>query len=131
MKALRTRASNRRLALVALAALIGMFAWAASTWAQPPVPHGVIEGDDCLSCHEAGVAGALRLARDHAGRLNEDCAFCHEHSGALADDIPHPLDGRDDCLACHSTGVGTILARSHLERANEQCGLCHLPSPAL
>ncbi len=98
--------------------------------AQPPVPHGVIEGDNCLSCHEAGVADALRLARDHAGRLNEDCAFCHEHSGALADDIPHLIQGREDCLSCHSTGIGTILARSHLDRTNGQCSLCHLPSLA-
>jgi mono/diheme cytochrome c family protein len=130
MKALKSRASNRRLALVALAALTGLFAWVANSWAQPPVPHGVMEGDDCLSCHEARVAAAPRLARDHIGRLNEDCAFCHEHSGALAGDIPHPLVGRDDCLSCHSTGIGTILDRSHLERTNEQCELCHLPSPA-
>ena len=132
MKALRNRTINRRLALVAVAALTGLFAlfvWVANSWAQPPVPHGVIEGDDCLSCHEAGVADALRLARDHAGRRNEDCAFCHEHSGAHASDIPHPLVGRDDCLSCHSTGIGTILARSHLERTNDQCRQCHLPSP--
>ncbi len=101
------------------------------TSAQPPVPHGVIEGDDCLSCHEAGVADALRLSRDHMGRNNEDCAICHEPSGAFADDTPHPIAGREDCLSCHSVGIGTILARSHLERTNDQCELCHLPSPAV
>jgi mono/diheme cytochrome c family protein len=102
-----------------------------STLAQPPVPHGVIEGDDCLSCHEAGVADALRLSRDHMGRRNKDCAICHEASGAFADNIPHPITGREDCLSCHSIGIGTILARSHLERTNDQCELCHLPSPAM
>ncbi len=101
------------------------------TLAQPPVPHGVIEGDDCLSCHEAGVADALRLSRDHMGRNNEDCAICHEASGAFADDMPHPVAGREDCLACHSVGIGTILARSHLERTNDQCELCHVPSPVV
>ena len=100
------------------------------TLAQPPTPHGVIEGDDCLSCHEAGVADALRLSRDHMGRNNEDCAICHEASGAFAGDMPHPVAGREDCLACHSVGIGTILARSHLDRTNDQCELCHVPSPA-
>ncbi len=99
------------------------------TLAQPPVPHGVIEGDDCLSCHEAGVADAPRLSRDHMGRRNEDCAICHEASGAFADDMPHTVAGREDCLACHSVGIGTILARSHLDRTNDQCELCHLPPP--
>ena len=112
------------LVLVALVLTVG------PTLAQPPIPHGVIEGDDCLSCHEAGVADALRLSRDHMGRRNEDCVICHEPSGAFADDIPHPVAGRDDCLSCHSVGIGTILARSHLERTNDQCTLCHLPSPA-
>jgi mono/diheme cytochrome c family protein len=99
------------------------------TLAQPPIPHGVLEGDDCLSCHEAGVADAPRLSRDHMGRRNEDCVICHEPGGVLAGDIPHPVAGRDDCLACHSVGIGTILDRSHLGRTNDQCGLCHLPSP--
>lgn len=117
--------------IVALLLLVTLLAVVKVTAAQPPVPHGVIEGDDCLSCHEAGVADALRIARDHAGRLNEDCGFCHEHSGSLADDIPHPVAGREDCLSCHSVGIGTILARSHLDRTNDMCRLCHLPSSAM
>ena len=117
--------------LIAIALIVpALLLTVGSTLAQPPIPHGVLEGDDCLSCHEAGVADALRLSRDHMGRRNEDCLICHEPSGAFSEDIPHPVAGRDDCLSCHSVGIGTILAKSHLERTNDQCGLCHLPSPA-
>jgi mono/diheme cytochrome c family protein len=100
--------------------------------AQPPVPHAVMEGDDCLSCHQAGVGGAPRLAWDHLGRNNEDCARCHEVSGAPAGEIPHPLVGRDDCLSCHRQGVGTtpMLGGSHVDYTNEECGQCHFPSAA-
>ena len=117
--------------LIAVLIIAALLLTVGPTLAQPPTPHGVIEGDDCLSCHEAGVADALRLSRDHMGRNNEDCGICHEPSGAFADDMPHPVVGREDCLACHSLGIGTILARSHLDRTNDQCELCHVPSPAL
>jgi len=99
--------------------------------AQPPVPHAVMEGDDCLSCHQAGVAGAPRLAWDHLGRSNEDCARCHEVSGAPAGEIPHPVVGREDCLSCHGEGVGNTpkLAGNHVDYTNETCDRCHLASP--
>jgi cytochrome c553 len=100
--------------------------------AQPPVPHAVMEGGDCLSCHQAGVGGAPRLAWDHLGRSNEDCARCHEVSGVPAGEIPHTLAGRDDCLSCHRQGVGTtpMLGGSHVDHTNEECGQCHFPSTA-
>lgn len=135
MKAFRTRNINFRLALIGLVGLTGMLSlavWVASTWAQPAIPHAAQVGDDCLGCHQAGVAGAPRLAWDHLGRSNEDCALCHEDSGALAGEIPHPLVGRDDCLSCHREGVGGTprLSGNHLFYANEECDQCHIPSAA-
>ena len=112
---------------IALLALVGIIA------AQPPVPHAVMEGEDCLSCHQAGAAGAPRLAWDHVGRSNQDCAQCHEISGAPAGEIPHPVYGREDCLSCHGEGVGTtpMLTGNHVDYVNEQCGECHFPSGAV
>jgi len=135
MKDLRSRRINRRAALVALVVLAGLLTllvWAASTWAQPAIPHAAQEGDDCLGCHQAGVAGAPRLAWDHLGRGNEDCQYCHLFSGALAGEIPHPVIGRDDCLACHREGVGGTpkLSGNHVDYTNEECRSCHVPSAA-
>jgi len=112
------------LILVALLTIVGIIA------AQPPVPHAVMEGEDCLGCHQAGVAGAPRLAWDHLGRSNQDCARCHEISGAPAGEIPHPLVGREDCLSCHREGVGATpkLTGNHVDYTNDQCDLCHYPS---
>jgi len=135
MKDLRIRSINRRAALVTLGVLVGLFTLfvlAASSWAQPAIPHAVQEGDDCLGCHQAGVAGAPRLAWDHLGRGNEDCQYCHFSSGALAGEIPHPVVGRDDCLACHREGVGDTpkLSGNHVSYSSEECGSCHVPSAA-
>lgn len=135
MKVLRTRTINHRLALVALLVLTGvlvLLVWVASIWAQPAIPHASQEGEDCLSCHQAGVAGAPRLAWDHVGRTNEDCQYCHQFSGAPAGEIPHPVVGRDDCLSCHREGVGDTpkLAGNHVGYTNEECELCHSPSAA-
>jgi mono/diheme cytochrome c family protein len=135
MKVIRTRTINRRAALISLVVLTAVGAllvWVASTWAQPAIPHAAQEGDDCLGCHQAGVAGAPRLAWDHLGRGNEDCQYCHVFSGALAGEIPHPVVGRDDCQSCHREGVGGTpkLSGNHVDYANEECGECHLPSPA-
>lgn len=112
------------LILVAILVIVGTIA------AQPPVPHAVMEGEDCLSCHQAGVAGAPRLAWDHLGRSNEDCTRCHEVSGAPAGKIPHPLVGREDCLSCHREGVGATpkLTGNHVDYTNDTCSLCHFPS---
>lgn len=112
------------LVLVALLAIVGTIA------AQPPVPHAVMEGEDCLGCHQAGVADAPRLAWDHLGRNNQDCARCHEISGAPAGEIPHPVDGRENCLSCHREGVGTTpkLTGNHVDYTNDQCKTCHFPS---
>lgn len=100
--------------------------------AQPPIPHSVMDGDDCLSCHQSGVAGAPRVAWDHLGRSNDDCAYCHEVTGARAGEIPHPLVGRDDCKSCHVEGVGRTprIGGNHVLYANEECQDCHTVSAA-
>lgn len=120
------RALAAVLILVAILAIVGTIA------AQPPVPHAVMEGEDCLSCHQAGVAGAPRLAWDHLGRSNEDCARCHEVTGTPAGEIPHPVVGREDCLSCHREGVGTTpkLTGNHVDYTNDTCSRCHFPPAA-
>ena len=136
MKALRISLATHRLALLILVILAGLFAlfvWTARSWAQSPIPHAVAaEGEDCLSCHQSGVAGAPRVPWDHLGRDNEDCLVCHQASGAPAGEIPHPIIGREDCLSCHLDGVGNTpgLIGNHLFYPNEACGQCHFPSAA-
>ncbi len=99
--------------------------------AQPPVPHPEEGREDCLACHEAGVAGAPRVAADHVGRANETCGQCHRPIGiepAAMRPIPHPVEGRDNCLACHESGVGgaSQVPTDHADRSNEICGQCHV-----
>jgi mono/diheme cytochrome c family protein len=112
------------LLLAALLTIVGTIS------AQPPVPHAVMEGDDCLSCHQTGVAGAPKVAWDHLGRSNEDCAHCHQVSGVPANEIPHPVVGREECLSCHGEGVGGTpkLSGNHVDYDNQECRLCHFPS---
>jgi hypothetical protein len=97
--------------------------------AQPPVPHAVPPGleVDCLSCHQAGVAGAPRLAWDHLGRANADCQQCHAISGNMAVGIPHTLNGRDNCYDCHLDGSGGApkVAGNHASYGVETCQMCH------
>jgi mono/diheme cytochrome c family protein len=114
------------LTLAFLLAIVGIIG------AQPPIPHAVMEGDDCLSCHQSGAAGAPRVAWDHLGRSNDDCTHCHQVTNLLAQEIPHPIFGRDDCLACHLTGVGSTprISGNHVDYTNEQCQECHMLSAA-
>ena len=112
------------LVLVAFLAVVGTIA------AQPPVPHAVMPGEDCLSCHQSGAADAPRVAWDHLGRSNEDCARCHQISGVPAGEIPHPVASREDCRSCHLEGVGNTprLTGNHVDYANDQCRQCHFVS---
>jgi mono/diheme cytochrome c family protein len=136
MKALKTGAKKHRLTLVTLvgaAGLLAMLLWVSGVWAQPPIPHAVDpEGEDCLACHQFGVAGAPIVPWDHLGRINEECQICHHVSGALASEITHPVLGREDCLSCHLEGVGNTpgLKGNHPFYTNDDCDLCHLPSAA-
>ncbi len=114
------------LVLVALLSIVGTIA------AQPPVPHAVMPGEDCLSCHQSGATGAPKVSWDHLGRSNDDCTHCHQVSGASASAIPHPVAGREDCLSCHYDGVGNTpkLTSNHVDYTNDECNQCHLPSAA-
>jgi len=109
---------------------LGITFWSVSTiTAQPPIPHAVpadIESD-CLSCHQAGVAGAPRLAWDHLGRTNEDCSQCHVISGNFSRSIPHTLEGRDACYDCHLDGSGGSpqVAGNHASYEVDTCETCH------
>jgi mono/diheme cytochrome c family protein len=118
--------SHRR-PLVVLGVLTVLLVTVGVLAAQPPIPHAVMDGEDCLGCHQSGVAGAPRVAWDHLGRSNEDCTYCHQVTGARAGEIPHPIVGRDDCQSCHLQGVGTTprISGNHVAYSNEQCEECH------
>ena len=126
------RWTSRIVWMLAGMGLAGLLLWSARvTLAQPPVPHAVGVGDDCLSCHQAGAANAPRVSWDHLGRGNDDCLHCHDLVGTMAASIPHTLVGRDDCFSCHREGVGAspMLSASHVDYDNEQCSECHPLSP--
>ena len=42
------------------------------------LPHEVAGREDCLMCHEEGIAGGQKVPADHAGRENDTCQLCHE-----------------------------------------------------
>jgi predicted CXXCH cytochrome family protein len=91
--------------LVAVGALVG----SAQIFAQTPptIPHTLEGRDNCLACHETGVAGAPQYPENHAGRTNDMCQMCHQPGETQAEPapvIPHELEGRDDCTACHQPG---------------------------
>jgi mono/diheme cytochrome c family protein len=133
MKVLLSRLVDYRWTLSLLTGLLLVLAGAVASWAQTPISHAVqMEGEDCLACHQAGVAGAPRLARDHLGRGNQDCLICHRPSGAPASPIPHPLVGHQECLACHQSGAGQTprLSGNHVDYTIDECEHCHLPLPA-
>lgn len=124
--------SYRWIALGLFLLTVGVWS-VSSTMAQPPIPHAVPDTIevDCLSCHQAGVAGAPRLAWDHLGRTNEDCEQCHAISGNFAVDIPHESEGRTECYDCHLDGSGGAprVAGNHASYAVDTCQMCHLQNP--
>lgn len=115
---------------IVIIGLVALFWSASNLFAQPPVPHAVptnIEVD-CLSCHQAGVAGAPRLAWDHLGRANEDCEQCHAVSGNWAASILHTLESRSECYDCHLDGSSGAprVAGNHASYGVDTCQMCHL-----
>ncbi|MDO8749738.1 MAG: cytochrome c3 family protein [Dehalococcoidia bacterium] len=47
--------------------------------AGPPlIPHSLAGRDDCLLCHERGIAGAPVIPASHAGRTSNVCQLCHK-----------------------------------------------------
>lgn len=82
--------------------------------AQPPIPHAIAPGVDCLVCHGSG--GAKAVPSNHIGLPQDQCASCHEL--VLAQPVnrppivnqqqsaaPQPIgvvrDPASDCLSCH------------------------------
>lgn len=54
-----------------------------STAGGPPqIPHSLEGRNQCLMCHEAGVAGAPKVPASHAGRTSDMCPACHRPSAA-------------------------------------------------
>ncbi len=100
-----TTALIRMLWLVGFVLVVAAMGLAHDTlFAQPPIPHPVEGRDNCLACHETGVAGAPQVPEDHAGRTIEMCRMCHvpgEAAAPSAPFIPHTLEGRADCTGCH------------------------------
>ncbi len=101
------------MALVMAAALPPLVALA-----QPPIPHSLEGREECLACHETGVAGAPQVPSSHTGRPNEVCQACHQPLVAQPSPVPTstpPLvptpiqfpqaPGENFCLECHR-GLG-------------------------
>ncbi len=128
----------RRLSFV-LVALVAVLLIPAFILAQdiPSIPHPLEGRDNCLACHETGIAGASQIPEDHAGRTNEMCQACHQPvptaeeptpepstepvpaaesptpevsptaAGPLP--VPHTLEGRENCLECHVSAEATAV----------------------
>lgn len=113
---------------------------------QPPTPHSIEGREDCLACHEEGVAGATQIPEDHLGRLNESCLGCH--AAAAAEESPTPVrvvptplvfpqrGEANTCLECHRA-LGDEGARIAAEwesslhsRRGVTCAHCHGGDPA-
>jgi hypothetical protein len=79
----------RRLGL-ALAALVMVLLIPTLIIAQdiPFIPHPVEGREQCLACHETGVAGAPQIPEDHAGRTNEMCQACHQVAAVTEEPTP-------------------------------------------
>ena len=66
--------------------------------AQPPAPHPIVAGMDCLSCHGQGEARAIPSS--HAGYPVAQCANCHKSVPSLRA-TPAPQGPDAECLTCH------------------------------
>ena len=44
----------------------------------PRIEHGLAGREQCLLCHESGLAGAPVVPATHAGRTNDTCQVCHK-----------------------------------------------------
>ncbi len=116
----------------------------------PPIPHSLEGRDDCLLCHETGIAGATQIPDDHAGRTSDICQACHQPAtdeampasesptpevtptvgGPLP--VPHSLADRENCLECHTsseaapvTEEGGVPVIPHPLIGRENCLACH------
>ena len=42
-----------------------------TTGGPPVIPHSLVGRDDCLACHQDGLAGAPQVPTDHVGRTSD------------------------------------------------------------
>jgi hypothetical protein len=95
----------------------------------PAIAHVLSGRDNCLACHETGVAGADKIPAGHSGYSNAACAGCHMAPTAMA----HAPDAMgDDCVMCHVVGGGGVgetggtgTADTHEGRTSDICLDCH------
>ena len=115
----------------------------------PVIPHSLVGRDDCLACHQEGLAGAPQVPADHTGRTNDMCQGCHQPSQAVAaptstrtsEPVPTPLvypktGDANTCLDCHQTLPGDAAHMTeewqrsiHAER-DVTCADCHGGDPS-
>ncbi len=66
--------------------------------AQPPAPHPISPGVDCLACHGPGQARSVPPT--HAGWPADQCMGCHKQ-GPATQSSAQPRDAGLECLTCH------------------------------
>lgn len=76
------------LAFVALVIVLLIPTFIAAQGTFPPIPHTLEGREECLVCHETGVAGATQIPDDHAGRTNDMCQACHQPAPATEETVP-------------------------------------------
>lgn len=142
----------RRLSLALIAFTVVLFipTFITAQGNPPSIPHPLEGRENCLVCHETGVAGATQIPDDHEGRTNETCQACHQpapttemapvtesptpeveptEAGPLP--VPHTLEGRENCLECHISPEATATPEGgapiipHPLIGRENCLACH------
>jgi hypothetical protein len=125
------------------AGLLAIFFIVESAAAQPPIPHTLVDRDDCFSCHASESSiGIPQMPDEHDWQTSNSCKLCHDPLALFAPSVPHTLEGRDDCLGCHlsetamaeflaesraqSEPVPTPMAFADLESEEDSCVGCHL-----
>jgi hypothetical protein len=119
----------------------------------PAIPHAIKTRENCLVCHETGIAGSVAIPADHAGRDNDTCTTCHQVATTVTPTetatpttttpttttatttptaggpppVPHDIAGHEDCVLCHETGIAGAPAypSDHAGRTNDSCTACH------
>lgn len=140
---------NRCLGFVLLVLLVGLLGpdFIAAQGGHPPIPHSLEGRDDCLACHETGVAGSTPIPDNHTGIENDVCQVCHKPSIEVAPApvpgatptstgaplIPHTLTDRENCLECHQEGddITPQIPADHADFTSAQCQTCHQSSEML
>jgi len=121
-----------RLALAALALVIGSGAAAAQQPArpQPPrMPHPAAGHEQCLSCHAAGANEHI-TSQPATHRFGASaCAMCHRAADTMPPATPHAMDeAHAACATCHVAGgaaASKLPPASHESYHPSICKDCH------